>query len=81
MSQDPGTDQRQSTKPPPLQFRLRTMLAAAVACALVFGLLRLLGVPPKTGFVVLAILAVTVAAAIGLLVVIAGAASDDENDR
>ena len=55
------------------------MLAAAIACALVFGLLRLLGVPPKTGFVVLAILAVTIAAAVGLLVIIAGE-SGDEND-
>jgi hypothetical protein len=57
------------------------MLAAAVACAVVFGLLRFLGVSSRTGFVVLAILAVSVAAAVSLLVVIAGAAAGDENDQ
>lgn len=41
-------------------------------CALVFGLLNWLGVPPGTGLVILAILVVSVVAATALLVVIAG---------
>jgi hypothetical protein len=76
-----GLDER---RPRPLQFRLRTLLGVAVACAAIFGTLNWLGVPPETGYIVLAVLAVSVVAALGLLVVIAASApggEEDGNDR
>jgi len=48
------------------------LFGSMAGCALVFGLLNWLGVPPGTGLVILAILVVSVVAATALLVVIAG---------
>lgn len=55
----------------PLQFRLRSLLGITVAVALLFGLLRWLGVPPQTSALVLVLLTVSLAAAVGLVAVIA----------
>ena len=71
-------DQR---SPPPLQFRLRSLLAMAVAVCLLFGTLRWLNVPPRASLIVLVILAVSAAAALALVVVIAGSENGDEQDR
>jgi len=59
-------------RPRPLQFRLRTLLVVMAVFGLVFGVLRWLGASPETGFVVLAVIGVSVAAALALVVVIAG---------
>lgn len=77
MTDENGND---DGRPRPLQFRLRTLLGVAVACAAIFGTLNWLGVPPETGYVVLAVLAVSVAAAVALLVVIAASASHGDED-
>jgi hypothetical protein len=52
------------------------MLMVTTALALVFGTLKWLGVPPGELWLVLAVLAVGVPAAIGLLVAIAGSEED-----
>lgn len=62
------------SRPPPLQFNLRTMLGVTVAFALVFAVLRWIGAPPEVSLLVLVLMAVTVVAAVGLVVVLAGAA-------
>jgi len=56
----------------PLQFDLRTMFVVTAALAAVFGALRWLGVPPQASLLVLGVLAASVIAALGLVVVIAG---------
>ena len=63
---------------PPLQFGIRTLLGIMVAVAVLFGTLQWLGVSPLAGVVVLIILIVSVAAALGLVIAIAGAADDEE---
>ena len=60
----------------PLQFSLRALFGITTAVAVLFGLLRWAGVPPKVSVLVLVILSIGSAAAVGLLVVIAGAAQD-----
>lgn len=64
-------------RPPPLQFGLRAVLVIMVAVSLLFGVLRWLDVPPFASAIVLVILIVSVAAALGLVVAIAGAADDE----
>jgi len=70
-------------RPAPLQFGIGAMLAAAVVMAGLFGVLRWLEVPAQAQYIVLAVLAVSVIAAVTLLVVIAGSvtAEDDEDRR
>jgi Flp pilus assembly protein TadB len=72
-------DDQQGPEPrrrrPPLQFSLKTLLMMPVAVALLFGTLRWLAVPPLASAIILAILVVSVAAALGLLAAIA---DDDE---
>jgi len=63
---------------PPLQFGLRSLLLAAVAVAVVFGTLKYLGVGPLASAVVLVIIIVGVAAAVGLLVAIAASVDDED---
>jgi Flp pilus assembly protein TadB len=60
----------------PLQFSLKALLMLPVAVGLLFGTLRWLEVPPLASAIVLVILVVSVAAALGLLAAIA--ATDDE---
>lgn len=68
-------------RPPPLQFRLRSLLAAAVAIGLLFGTLRWLEVPPRASLIVLVVLVVSSAAAVALLAAIAGSEPPDRDDR
>ena len=63
------------SRPPPLQFNVRTLLGVTAAFGLVFGVLRWIGAPPQVSLLVLVLMGVTVVAAIGLVVVLAGAAS------
>jgi uncharacterized membrane protein AbrB (regulator of aidB expression) len=58
-------------RPPPLQFRLRSLLGIAVGVCLLFGTLRWLNVPPRASLIVLVILGVSVAAAVALIAAIA----------
>jgi hypothetical protein len=64
----------------PLQFRLRTLLVITAAVALLFGTLRWLGVSPQGSAVVLVILLVSVAAALGLVAAIAGIPGDGDDE-
>lgn len=64
----------------PLQFGLRAMFAVTAALAMLFGVMSWLGVPPVARFVVLVVLAVSVPAAIALVVVIAGSVSDEKEE-
>jgi hypothetical protein len=73
----PGDDQSETPRPPPLQFRLRTVFAITLALGVLFGTLRWLGVPELASFIVLVVLAVSVLAAVALVVVIAGGEKDD----
>jgi hypothetical protein len=70
-------DDRQSNRRPPLQFSLKALLTLPIVVGLLFGTLRWLGVSPLACGVILAILAISAAAAIGLLAALAG--SDDEH--
>ena len=54
----------------PLQFGIAAVMAATVVVAVLFGTLRWLNVPPQVSTVVLAILLVSVATAVGLVVAI-----------
>jgi len=69
-----GEDQRPPGRP--LQFSLKAMFGITVAVALLFGTLQWLDVPPAASAVVLMILVVSVAAALGLLIAIASATDD-----
>jgi len=74
-------DNSQERRPPPLQFGLRTMFVVTAACCVLFGTLKWLGVPPVASLIVLVVLAVSVLAAIGLVVVIAGSVTGEEEDE
>lgn len=81
MNDDHSGKSDQRPRRAPLQFGLRTMLLITAAVGLFFGTLRWLGVPPRAGFIVLVVLTVSVTVAIGLVVVIAGAVTgEDERD-
>ena len=70
-------DPTETPRQPPLQFGLRTVFAITIALALLFGILKWLGVPPLASFIVLVVLAVSMLAAVVLGVVIAGAGNDE----
>ena len=72
-----GNGRQHGRRPPPLQFGLRAVLLIMVAVSLLFGILRWLDVSPFASAIVLVILIVSVAAALGLVVAIAGAADDE----
>ncbi len=55
---------------PPLQYTIRGLLLLTVATAVLFGALRWLEVPPAASVLVLVILIIAGAAAVGLLVAI-----------
>ena len=74
-------DQREPPRRAPLQFRLRTMFVITAVLGLLLATLRWLGVPPLASFFVLAVLAVSVLAAVGLVVVIAGSVTGEEDDE
>ena len=75
MPADRDNDQSGPSKRP-LQFGLRSLLALTAVVALFFGVLRWFEVPPLASAVVLLILCVGAAAALGLVAAIA--ASGDE---
>ena len=70
-------DRRPSARP--LQFRLGTLFALTAATATLFGVLDWLGVPSEVSCVVLIVLIVSVLAALGLVVVIAGSVNDEHD--
>lgn len=74
-------DNCQERRAPPLQFGLRTMFAVTAACCVLFGTLNWLGVPPVASLIVLVVLVVSVLAAIGLVVAIAGCVTGEEETR
>jgi len=74
-------DKDERRRAPPLQFGLRTMFVVTAACCVLFGTLKWLGVPPVASLLVLVVLAVSVLAAIGLVVVIAGSVTGEEEDE
>ena len=74
MTQPPTQD---NPRRPPLQFSLRSLLLLALAVGLLFGSLKWLGTPAAVSAMVLLILAVSLAAALALVVAIAGTADDD----
>ena len=73
-----GNDERSGpAQRPPLQFGIRAVLVITVAVGLLFGTLSWLEVSPRASAIVLVILIVSVAAALGLVVAIAGATDDE----
>jgi hypothetical protein len=64
-------------KAPPLQFTVRTLLGMMVAVGLIFGTLRWSGASPQTSLIVLGILAISLLAAIGLIVAISRSSEDE----
>jgi len=85
LSDEPRTtddDEREHPRRQPLQFRLRTMFVITAAMALLFATLNSLGVPPVASSIVLAVLAVSVLAAVVLVAAIAGGVTgQEENDE
>ena len=74
-------DERGRLRRPPLQFGLRTMFVITAAFGLLFASLKWLGVPPLASCIVLALLAVSVLAALGLVVAIAASTTGEEDDE
>ena len=64
-------DARSQRRPPP-QFGLKAIFGITVAVALLLSTLRWLGVPPFASAVVLVVLVVSAAAALGLVIALAG---------
>lgn len=59
------------TPHPRRQFGLRTLFATTAACALLFSTFRWLGVPPRASVFIAGLLAVSLLAALGLVIAIA----------
>ena len=53
------------------------MIVSTTAAAVLFAVLRAMNVPPRTGMIVLVILVVAVAAALGLIVAITAADGEE----
>lgn len=70
-------------RPRPIQIGLSTLMLLTAAVAILFGTLRSLGVPPRAGAIVLAVLVVGLLAAVGLVIVIAQSSQrpHDPDDR
>jgi hypothetical protein len=63
---------------PPLQFGLSTLLGVMVAVSVIFGTLRWLDPPAWVGYLILAVLAASSLAGLGLAVMLARWTGDDE---
>jgi hypothetical protein len=74
-------DEQDERRKSPLQFGIRSVLAMAVATAVLFGLLRWFETPVEAQYIVLAVLGVSIVCAVGLLLVIASSVTGDEDDR
>ena len=81
MNDDGMSEREERPRQAPLQFGLRTMLGVTAAVGLVFGVLRWLEVPARTSFIVLVVLTVSVAAALGLVVVIAASVTGEDKEE
>lgn len=73
-------EERGQQRRAPLQFGIGAVLVATVAVASLFAALRWLKVSPQAQYIVLAVLAVSVIAALGLLVAIAGSVTGHRDD-
>lgn len=73
-------DDRENDAPParPLQFRLAGALGVMAAVSVVCALLRWMNVEPKTGAIILLVLASSVVAALALVVAIAQSSSGED---
>ncbi len=81
MNHEPPTDDEEAAHPasrPPLQFGLSTLLGVMVAVSLIFGVLRWLDLPAWVGYLILAVLAASSLAGLGLAVMIARWTTDDD---
>ena len=74
MSDQP--DSRQGPSRPPLQFGISSLMLITAAVALLFGTLRWLGASTTTSAIVLVILIIGVALALGLVVAISAVIDD-----
>ena len=63
---------------PPLQFGLSTLLGVMVAVSVIFGTLRWLDPPAWVGYLILAVLAASSLAGLGLAVMLARWTGDDD---
>ncbi len=71
-------DQDKDRRPVPLQFGIRTMLWITLAAAVLMGTLQWMEVPPRAVGIVVLIVGVAVAAALGLVVTIARTTDDED---
>ncbi len=65
----------------PLQFRLSALLVLTAVVAVLFGLLRWVGVPPQAGAVVLVVLVIGALAALGLIAAVFSGSSGGHSWR
>ncbi len=66
---------------PRRQFGLRTMFGLTAVCAALFASFRWLGLTPATSLFVVALLALALVAAIGLVTVISRSAADQDPSK
>lgn len=67
-------------EPPRKQFGLRSLFAATAGCAALFAAFRWLGVPPRVSLFIAGLLAVSLIAAIGLVVVVGRQSTRDRGE-
>jgi len=77
----PDNEKPARPRKPPLQFTLPALFGVTAALAVLFGALSWMEVPPLAGFIVLVVLTVSVLAALGLVVVIAGSVTGEDDDE
>jgi predicted RND superfamily exporter protein len=81
MSHDAGQHTDPPPKRPPLQFSLATLLAVTTGLAMLFGALNWMGISTQAGAIVLIVVALSALAAVGLVVAIASARDDGEDEE
>jgi hypothetical protein len=72
---------RERVKPPPLQFGLGSLFVTTVVLAALFGTLRWLGVSARASSIILLILLLSLAAAVGLIAAIAGTVDEKDDEE
>lgn len=77
----PDNEKPARPRKPPLQFTLPALFGVTAALAVLFGALSWMEVPPLASFLVLVVLAVSVLAALGLVVVIAGSVTGEDDEE
>jgi spore maturation protein SpmB len=73
------SDQRPRT--PAIQIRLSTLFWVTAVVAVLFGVLRWLGVPPRASLLVLVVMLAGATAAVGLVVVLARSLAPDADNN